>query len=814
MKVLKFGGSSVKSAENILKVKKIVENYGQSCVLCAPQPLIVVVSAFGGITDKLIATAQTAALGNAAYETMYKEIADIHTGIAKDLKIDERSLSLVESLLTDLGNIYKGVDLIRDLSARTLDVIVSYGETLSSLIISRVLNDATLFDARKFIKTEFSFGRHIVNFEETDKLVAETFLNAPKLSLVPGFIASNLQGDATNLGRGGSDYTAAIIAAALNAEALEIWTDVDGFLTADPRVISKAYPIEQLTYVEAMELSNFGAKVVYPPTIFPVYHKNIPIWIKNTNNPEAKGTLIINDNNHTEKPIKGISSISDIELITVQGMGMLGIMSANRRIFRVLSKAGIKVFMISQASSGSSISFAVKNEEAAHAVEVLREEFEQELSQGEISSITAERDLSIVAIVGENMKHSPGISGKLFNTLGRSGINVVACAQGSVETNITIVVNSSNLRKALNAIHESFFLSEYQELNIFLVGTGTVGGSLLSQIEQQQPKLMQQNRLKLRVGGVTNIDHSLFMREGIPLAQYKELLDQSETPATPEFIKKAILEMNIFNAVFVDCTASADIAAMYKELLSNNISVVAANKIAASSNYENYSELKEIARRKDIKYLFETNVGAGLPIINTINSLVNSGDKIEKLEAVLSGTLNFIFNTLSADIPMSKAIRMAMEARFSEPDPRIDLSGTDVIRKLVILSRESGYHVEQADVQKNLFIPDDFFKGTIDNFWEKITKIDAEFEAKRKVLEAESKRWRFVAKMENGETSVGLQEVDSRHPFYDLEGSNNIILLTTERYHQYPMMIKGYGAGAEVTAAGVFSDIISIANIR
>jgi len=809
MKVLKFGGSSVSSAENILKVKKIAESYNE--------PRIVVVSAFGGVTDKLIETAETAALGNAVYAPMFKEIADIHNEIAKGLNVSPETIMQVEALLADLGDIYKGVDLIRDLSARTLDVIVSYGERLSSLIINQVLTNSVLFDARDFIKTEFSFGRHIVNFEETDKLIVAAFAErgrSEKIALVPGFISSSQQGDTTNLGRGGSDYTAAIIAAALNAEALEIWTDVDGFLTADPRVISKAYPIEQLTYVEAMELSNFGAKVVYPPTIFPVYHKNIPIWIKNTNNPEAKGTLIINDNNRAGKPIKGISSISDIELITVQGMGMLGIMSANRRIFRVLSKSGINVFMISQASSGSSISFAVKNADSARAVEVLKEEFEQELSQGEINSITAERDLSIVAIVGENMKHSPGISGKLFNTLGRSGINVVACAQGSVETNITIVVNSSNLRKALNAIHESFFLSEYQELNIFLVGTGTVGGSLLSQIQQQQPKLMKQNSLKIRVVGITNIDRSLFMREGIPLENYKELLEKSDIPATPEILKKAILDMNIFNSVFVDCTASADIAAMYKDLLSNNISVVAANKIATSSDYENYSELKEIARRKGIKYLFETNVGAGLPIINTINSLVNSGDKIEKLEAVLSGTLNFIFNTLSTAIPMSKAIRMAMEARFAEPDPRIDLSGTDVIRKLVILSREAGYRVEQKDVKKNLFIPDEFFKGTIENFWENITQVDAEFEAKRKVLEAESKRWRFVAGMENGETSVGLQEVDSRHPFYDLEGSNNIILLTTERYQQYPMMIKGYGAGAEVTAAGVFSDIISIANIR
>ncbi len=803
MKILKFGGTSVGSVENILKVKKIVE--------AENAPLIVVVSAFGGITDKLIKTAETAALGNGLYEPMYQEIVDIHREIAGGLALSFEEVG--EALLADLGDIYKGVDLIRDLSAKTYDVIVSYGERLSSLIINQVLG-GELLDSREFIKTEFSFSRHIVNFEETDKLVVKAFENAPKLSLIPGFIASDKKGDTTNLGRGGSDYTAAIIAAALNAQSLEIWTDVDGFLTADPRIISKAYPIERLTYVEAMELSNFGAKVLYPPTIFPVYHKDIPIWIKNTNNPEAQGTLIMNDNDREGKPIKGISSISDIALITIQGMGMLGITSANHRIFKALGKAGVNVFMISQASSGSSISFAVKNADSERALEVLKAEFEQELSQGEINTVSAERELSIVAIVGENMKHSPGISGKLFNTLGRSGINVVACAQGSAETNITIVVNTSNLRKALNAIHESFFLSEYQELNLFVVGVGTVGGSLLAQIEQQQPKLMKQNGLKIRVVGIANSKKSLFVREGISLENYKELLNQSNTTASPASLKKAMFDMNIFNAVFVDCTANADIADMYKELLSNNISVVTANKIAASSKYENYSELKEIARRKGIKFLFETNVGAGLPIINTINSLINSGDKIEKLEAVLSGTLNFIFNTISAEIPMSKAIRMAMEAGYAEPDPRIDLSGKDVMRKLVILSREAGYRIEQEDVKANLFIADSLFEGSIDDFWKNIIQVDLQFEENRKVLEAEGKKWRFVAKMENGEGSVGLQEVGSQHPFYDLEGSNNIILLTTERYHQYPMMIKGYGAGAGVTAAGVFSDIISIANIR
>jgi len=599
----------------------------------------------------------------------------------------------------------------------------------------------------------------------------------------------------------------------LNAASLEIWTDVDGFMTADPRVISTAYTINELSYVEAMELCNFGAKVVYPPTIYPVCHKNIPILIKNTFNPEAPGTIIKQEVDSGSKAIKGISSINDTTLITVTGLGMVGVIGVNFRIFKALAQNGISVFMVSQASSENSTSIGVRNQDAALACEVLNEEFAKEIEMGEISPVVAEMNLATIAIVGENMKHTPGIAGKLFGTLGRNGISVIACAQGASETNISFVVEAKSLRKSLNVIHDSFFLSEYQVLNLFICGTGTVGGSLIEQIRCQQQKLMQERGLKLKVVGIADGHRALFTRAGIDLASYREEMEEKGIPSSAAVLHDEIIGMNIFNSVFVDCTASAEVASLYKEFLMHNISVVAANKIAASSDYSIYSELKQIARRRGVKFLFETNVGAGLPIINTINDLINSGDKILKIEAVLSGTLNYIFNKISADVPFSQTIKMAQEERYSEPDPRIDLSGKDVIRKLVILAREAGYKLEQTDVEKHLFVPSDFFEGPLEEFWKKVPSLDADFEARRRKLESENKRWRFVAKLENGKGSVSLQEVDSKHPFYGLEGSNNIILLTTERYKEYPMMIQGYGAGASVTAAGVFADIMSIANI-
>lgn len=813
MKVLKFGGTSVGSVKSILSVKKIVE--------AIEEPVIVVVSALGGITDKLLNTSALAARGDAAYEKELSEIIARHREVIEGVIPDPmRRIEIQEqvmNLLDELGNILKGVYLINDLSAKTSDTIVSYGERLSSLIVSNVIQDARLFDSRKFIKTIRQFNKHIVDFELTHQLIQQTFNPLPKISLVPGFISSSTDnGEVTNLGRGGSDYTASILATALDARVLEIWTDVDGFMTADPRVISSAYVINRLSFTEAMELCNFGAKVIYPPTIYPVYHKNIPIRILNTFNPQAPGTYISKERVKEEGKaiIKGISSINDTCLITVQGLGMVGVIGVNYRIFKTLAKNGISVFMVSQASSENNTTFAVRNADADLAVAVLNEEFALERAQGEMSDMTAEKDLATVAIVGENMKRTPGIAGKLFGTLGRAGISVIACAQGASETNISFVIKHKYLRKALNSIHDSFFLSEYKVLNLFIAGVGTVGGNLLEQLRIQQPKLMAQNGLKLNVVGISNSTQALFCREGLNLENCIEELRTNGQPSHPRHLAEEILNMNIFNSVFVDCTASADIAALYETLMNNNVSVVAANKEAASSSYDNYLKLKETARHRGIKFLFETNVGAGLPIINTMNDLINSGDHILKLEAVLSGTLNYIFNTISSEIPFSQAIRMAKEAGYAEPDPRIDLSGKDVIRKLVILAREAGYPVEQADVKKGLFIPEHFFEGSLEDFWQNVQTLDAEFEAKRQQLEAEGKRFRFVAKMEKGQCEVGLQAVDSRHPFYELEGSNNIIMISTERYHEYPMIIKGYGAGADVTAAGVFADIISIANIR
>ena len=810
MKVMKFGGTSVGSVDSILKVKQIVE--------AAEEPVIVVVSALGGITDKLINTSQMAANGDAEYEKEYREIVNRHiemvytvipAGEGRTVLLDK-----VNELLSELKDIFQGIYLIKDLSSKTSATIVSYGERLSSIIAATLIKGAVWYDSRNFIKTEKKHAKHILDSELTTSLVKETFDEIPQVALVPGFISTDKNsGEVTNLGRGGSDYTASIIAASLNAASLEIWTDVDGFMTADPRVISTAYTINELSYVEAMELCNFGAKVVYPPTIYPVCHKNIPILIKNTFNPEAPGTIIKQEVDSGSKAIKGISSINDTTLITVTGLGMVGVIGVNFRIFKALAQNGISVFMVSQASSENSTSIGVRNQDAALACEVLNEEFAKEIEMGEISPVVAEMNLATIAIVGENMKHTPGIAGKLFGTLGRNGISVIACAQGASETNISFVVEAKSLRKSLNVIHDSFFLSEYQVLNLFICGTGTVGGSLIEQIRCQQQKLMQERGLKLKVVGIADGHRALFTRAGIDLASYREEMEEKGIPSSAAVLHDEIIGMNIFNSVFVDCTASAEVASLYKEFLMHNISVVAANKIAASSDYSIYSELKQIARRRGVKFLFETNVGAGLPIINTINDLINSGDKILKIEAVLSGTLNYIFNKISANVPFSQTIKMAQEERYSEPDPRIDLSGKDVIRKLVILAREAGYRIEQEDVEKNLFVPNDFFEGSLDDFWKRVPSLDADFEARRQVLEKEHKHWRFVAKLEDGKASVGLQEVGANHPFYGLEGSNNIILLTTERYKEYPMMIQGYGAGAGVTAAGVFADIMSIANV-
>ena len=815
MKVLKFGGTSVGSVDSILSLKKIVESQTEQ--------VVVVVSALGGITDKLIYTSQLAVKGEDLYKTEFNDMATRHHNMVNTIITDkdqrDQLINILDELLEELRSIYYGVYLIRDLSAKTMAAIVSYGERLSSHIVAALITGATRLDSREFIKTEQKRGKHVLDSELTNKLVISTFLsdNGEKLKsspiIVPGFIsADEHSGEITNLGRGGSDYTASIIAAALDADALEIWTDVNGFMTADPRVIRTAYTINELSYVEAMELCNFGAKVIYPPTIYPVCIKNIPIKVKNTFNPEEPGTIIKDKIDNDRKPIKGISSINGTTLITVTGLSMVGVIGVNRRIFTALADNGISVFMVSQASSENSTSIGVRDEDAENAVAVLNDEFSKEIETGAMFPMHAESGLATVAIVGENMKHTPGIAGKLFGTLGRSGISVIACAQGASETNISFVVDSKYLRKSLNVIHDSFFLSEYKVLNLFVCGIGTVGGNLLKQISAQYEELMRTRRLKLNVVGIASSRNAIFSRDGIDLTNYKEALQQSPCNGIKQ-LHDEIIGMNIFNSVFVDCTASAEVASLYQSFLEHNISVVAANKVAASSDFESYLNLKKTALKRGVKFLFETNVGAGLPIIGTINDLRDSGDKILKIEAVLSGTLNFIFNEIAEDVPFSETVRRAKEQGYSEPDPRIDLSGKDVVRKLVILTREAGYQVEQDDVEKKLFIPDEMFEGSIEQFWEKLPTLDADFESKRKVLQQEKKKWRFVAVMDHGKTSVELKAVDQHHPFYDLEGSNNIVMLTTERYKEYPMLIQGYGAGADVTAAGVFANIMSIANI-
>ena len=833
MKVMKFGGTSVGSVKSILSLKEIVEAEART------QPVIVVVSALDGITDKLIAMSRMAKQGDEHYREEFDAMVRRHHLMIDTVILDINKrvdlFNSVDQLFDQLKSILYGVYLIHDLSEKTEDTIISYGERLSSHIVAAMVKNGVRMNSRDFIRTTKSKvgsnrqqGHHVLDTELTRQLVKEAFsavgcstaATNRTIYVVPGFIARDRDThETTNLGRGGSDYTASIIAATLDAEILEIWTDVDGFMTADPKVIKSAYTINELSYIEAMELCNFGAKVIYPPTIYPVCVKNIPIKVKNTFNPSHPGTLIKEKIEDDNKPIKGISSIKGTSLITVTGLSMVGVIGVNRRIFTTLANKGISVFMVSQASSENSTSIGVRDEDAAAAAEALNTEFAKEIETGAMFPMLVESGLATIAIVGENMKQTPGIAGKLFGTLGRSGISVIACAQGASETNISFVVDGRFLRKSLNVLHDSFFLSEYKVLNIFICGIGTVGGMLLEQIRTQQQFLMQSRRLKLNVVGISDVENFVLDRDGIDLDNYEKTL-RAGHPANTEHMRDEIVKMNIFNSVFVDCTASRQIAQLYQTFLEHNISVVAANKIAASSDYDSYMKLKQTARDKGVWFRYETNVGAGLPIIGTINDLCNSGDKILKIEAILSGTLNFIFNEIAADVPFSETVRRAKEQRYSEPDPRIDLSGTDVIRKLVILTREAGYKVEQDDVEKHLFVPDSYFEGTIDDFWHRLPELDADFEARRNVLEAEQKRWRFVATMEADEadastfkTSVALKEVPYGHPFYGLEGSNNIVMLTTERYKEYPMLIQGYGAGAAVTAAGVFANIMSIANI-
>ena len=808
MKVLKFGGSSVGTPERIRQVRSIVESQKGSAV--------VVVSAFQGVTDQLIRVSQLARDRDEQYKKLLGEIEQRHYDAVKELfKVNQQSniLAGIKVLVNELEETLHGVFLLQELTAKTLDTILSFGERLSSFVISLQINNAYLVEIRDLIRTDSTFGKANVLFHQSNPLIAAHFKSLKNFAVVPGFISSNEKGETTTLGRGGSDYTAAIIAAAVDASVLEIWTDVDGFMTADPREVKKAYAIETLSYAEAMELSHFGAKVLYTPTIHPVLEKRIRIHIRNTFAPEKKGTLIGHqDTPSNQSPIKGVSSVEKIDLLTLQGSGMVGVTGTSSRLFSTLARRNINIILITQASSEYSISFAINPDSTLEAEQVIREEFQYEIETLHSIRVLVEKDLSIIAIVGERMRHTPGISAKLFQSLGRNGINVIAIAQGSSELNISVVISHHSLRKALNVIHEGFFLSHYRELHLFLVGVGTVGSSLLDQVRAQREKLLLEHRLQVNLIGLSNSRKMIIDPDGIDLDNYKDLLSEG-IPADLAAFSDRISELNLRNSVFIDCTASEKVAGTYMNLFNHYVSVVTANKIACSADYDRYRDLKATARSKGVRFIFETNVGAGLPIINTINDLINSGDKILEIEAVLSGTLNYIFNTLDADHKLSDVIVKAKELGFSEPDPRIDLSGVDVIRKLIILSREAGYKINEKDVKVSPILPEDCFKGTLDEFWKTVQKYDEEFEERRQKLEKANKKWRFVARLSKGKAGVSLQEVSHDHPLFPLEGSNNIIMLTTERYKELPMIIKGYGAGAEVTAAGIFADVIRIVNI-
>ena len=808
MKVLKFGGTSVGSPERIRGVCKIIESQTSDC--------LVVVSAFQGITDELKQACELACIRNDDYKTQLSAITTRHREYSRQL-LDKSSLGRVnvvmDKLFLELEGILKGIYLVRELSKHSLDQVLSTGELLSSQIISNMIADCSYIDSRTIIRTDSNFGFANVDFEKTNQLIRGSIPKRKKVILIPGFIASNENNETTTLGRGGSDYTAAIAAAAIDAEVLEIWTDVDGFMTADPKKVDKAYAIDSLTYSEAIELSHFGAKVIYTPTLRPVYKKNIPILVLNTFKPDLKGTLISHKSiNGNKSPIKGISSIDHIDLITLQGTGMVGVTGTSMRLFGALAGKNINIILITQASSEYSISFAVVPSDSEHAKEAIANEFRTEIELRKELNILIEKNLSIIAIVGEKMKNTPGISATLFRSLGRNGINVIATAQGSSELNISVVIKNDSLKKALNVIHDGFFLSRYKEMYLFIAGTGLVGTSLLKQLKDQAPTLLSEHNLKVNLMGVTNTRKMIIDKKCVSLDNYRDALKTSTDKGDIAAFINHMTRMNLRNSVFIDCTADEDVASRYRDILSKYVSVVTANKIACSSEFSYYQMLRNTAIERGVRFIYETTVGAGLPIIKTINDLVVSGDKILKIEAVLSGTMNFIFNELGPDMPLSTAIKKAREKGYSEPDPRVDLSGTDVVRKILILAREAGYNLEKEDVVVEKFLPEECFRGDLNSFFEKVKNYDEEFEKMRKKLAAENMKWRFFATLDQGKARVELLTIGSDHPSYNLEGSNNIILLTTTRYKELPMVIKGYGAGAEVTAAGVFADLMRVVN--
>jgi aspartokinase/homoserine dehydrogenase 1 len=813
MQVLKFGGSSVANAENIDRVITLVRE------ALTKDRTILVVSALGGITDMLIQAATSAAAGDESYKDKLQVIEHRHLETVKSLLPITRqssTLSTVKTRCNEIEDICSGIFLLGELSARTQDKVVSYGELLSSFIVAARLGaldiDHTWKDSRNLITTDSHFGHAAVDFPRTNRQIKE-FIDDSTASLFvfPGFIASNDKGITTTLGRGGGDYTAAIFAAAADASRLEIWTDVSGMMTADPRLVSNVRLIPHISYQEAMELSHFGAKVIYPPTIQPVMRKNIPVWIKNTFAPSDPGTVIELATTHNGNSIRGISSIPRIALLSLEGSGMVGIPGFSKRLFEALSGHQINVILITQGSSEHSICVGVDESNAATAKEAVDNAFQPEITTGTVDPLVIETGLSVIALVGEQMKSHPGVSGKMFGALGRNGVNVRAIAQGSSERNITAVIAAGDVKKGINVLHEEFFEASYRQLNLFITGAGNVGRRLIDQLQKQQDWLQQQLRIQVRVVGLANSRKMIFDNEGIDLAHWRARLELGSPMDIDEWVA-GITARNLRNSVFADVTANQDVATCYASLLQKSISVVACNKIACSSPYSNYRQLKDLAREYNARFLFETNVGAGLPVIGTLNDLLRSGDTVHRIEAVLSGTLNFVFNHYNGEKPFSDVVRQAQDEGYTEPDPRLDLSGTDVMRKIMILARETGTRMEMDDIANHSFLPASCMQGSVEDFYAAMTREEDHFKQLYQAAAAKGKKLKFVAQFDNGVARVGLQHIGPEQDLYHLYGKDNVVLFYTDRYSEQPLVIKGAGAGAEVTASGVFADILRIIN--
>ncbi len=813
MKVLKFGGTSVANSENIEKVLSIVQHLDGK--------LAVVVSALGGVTDLLLNSGKLASEKDEVYRDILAEIEDRHLKVIRSLVPIQQQSKLIGEIkreLNALETLLEGAYLLGELSPRTTDLIASYGELLSSKIILKAAVakglDVSYGDSRKLIKTSHQHINALVNFDKTHQNILEFFENTPsRITLLPGFIASSDNGETTTLGRGGSDYTAAIIASATDAQELQIWTDVSGMFTANPKLVRQARPIDHISYQEAMELSHFGAKVIYPPTMLPVLKKGIPIWVKNTFAPQERGTYITQETNGKNNPIKGISHIGNVALLTLEGSGMVGIPGFSKRLFEVLFQEGINIIMITQASSEHSICLAVNHEDADLAKQLVDAVFEFEISRGRVNPLVVEKGQSIVALVGEKMKSHQGLSGRLFSTLGKNNVNIRAIAQGASEKNISAVIDSNDVKKALNTLHEEFFEENIKQLNLFVTGVGNVGERFLAQIAKQNDYLKAKRRINLRVVGISNSRTMVFDEEGIDLANWKEALADGEQASLESFLER-VKQLNLRNSIFVDNTASQDVSRMYSEYLEESVAVVTCNKIACSDEFEEYQKLKDLSREYGAPFLFETNVGAGLPVIDTLKNLIASGDEVTKIQAVLSGSLNFVFNNFKEGASFHDVVRQAQEEGYTEPDPKIDLSGVDVARKILILARESKHQIELSDIENKSFLPEESLATTNNNdFFASLIKHEEAFDTLYSEAAAKNCRLKYVAQFEDGKASVGLQHIPEGHDFYNLEGSDNIVLFYTERYSQQPLIVKGAGAGADVTASGIFADVIRIGTV-